>query len=124
MVTLNRYTQYGANRNILEITGLSSDEKPVESIESKVITNGSIFEELDTGKIFKYDEENKRWHSQKSSASSDNSLYKEEIIVNENGDIEIVSMTPTIKVDMKTGNLVTNREDIFSVKNRELICEV
>lgn len=40
----------------LEIRGLSSDKKPVEKIP-----NGSVFFEMDTGKVFMFDEKNKKW---------------------------------------------------------------
>ena len=43
-----------------ELRGLSTDEKPIE-ISGKQIDNGSIFIEIDTGKIFFYDLENKQW---------------------------------------------------------------
>ena len=54
----------GNNRYILvELRGLSTDEKPImydEEIDS-YIDNGSIFIEIDTGKLFFYDLENQEW---------------------------------------------------------------
>ena len=44
------------NEKTYEFRGLSTDEKPVESVG-----NGSIFIEIDTGKVFLYDAENKVW---------------------------------------------------------------
>ena len=44
------------NNSILEVIGLSTDTKPTENI-----TNGSIFIEMDTGKIYFYDKENTQW---------------------------------------------------------------
>lgn len=44
------------NKPILEITGLSTDEKPTENI-----TNGSKFIEIDTSKIYFYDAQNQEW---------------------------------------------------------------
>ena len=43
-----------------ELRGLSTDTKPTE-IGDKTIANGSVFIEIDTGKIFFYDLENKEW---------------------------------------------------------------
>lgn len=43
-----------------ELRGLSTDEKPT-TFEGKKIGNGSIFIEIDTGKIFFYDLENEQW---------------------------------------------------------------
>ena len=43
-----------------ELRGLSTDEKPIE-IGNKKIANGSVFIEIDTGKIFFYDLENEQW---------------------------------------------------------------
>ena len=45
------------NDKTYEIRGLSTDEKPV----SEHVGNGSCFIEIDTGKIFLYDAENKVW---------------------------------------------------------------
>ena len=44
----------------LEFRGLSTDTKPTE-IDNKNITNGSVFIEIDTGKLFFYDSENEEW---------------------------------------------------------------
>ena len=61
MVTLNNIREFGANRNVLDIVGLSTDTKPISTIESLTITNGSIFTEIDTANIFMFDEENRTW---------------------------------------------------------------
>lgn len=61
MVTLSKYGNQ-SNRNVCEIVGLSSDEKPISIIEGIGISNGSTFLEMDTGKVFIYDEEKHRWH--------------------------------------------------------------
>ena len=42
------------NEKTYEFRGLSTDEKPVERVG-----NGSVFIELDTGKVFMFDEQNK-----------------------------------------------------------------
>ena len=44
------------NEKTYEFRGLSTDEKPVEKIG-----NGSVFIEIDTGKVFMFDEQNKVW---------------------------------------------------------------
>jgi hypothetical protein len=43
-----------------ELRGLSTDTKPTE-IDGKEISNGSVFVEIDTQKIFFFDAENKQW---------------------------------------------------------------
>lgn len=43
-----------------ELRGLSTDTKPIEINDQKV-GNGSVFIEIDTGKIFFYDLENEEW---------------------------------------------------------------
>lgn len=62
MVTLNKID--GNNRNILRIVGLSTDEKPIDTIENMHITNGSTFKCIDTGESFVFDYENKCWYSE------------------------------------------------------------
>lgn len=45
---------------VAEYRGLSTDEKPILANEKKV-ANGSTFLEMDTGKVFLYDEEHDEW---------------------------------------------------------------
>ena len=45
------------NSRTYALRGLSSDEKPIDPS----IGNGTTFYEMDTGKMFFYDEENHRW---------------------------------------------------------------
>ena len=48
------------DQNELEVRGLSTDEKPTK-IDGKDTPNGTIFLEIDTGKIYMYDLENEQW---------------------------------------------------------------
>lgn len=53
--------------NGLYLRGLSTDTKPLLSPPddpSAVLSNESIFEEIDTGKTFMYDLQNNRWIQQ------------------------------------------------------------
>ena len=43
-----------------ELRGLSTDEKPTE-INGKIIENGSVFIEIDTGKLYMYNIESQSW---------------------------------------------------------------
>lgn len=45
---------------LLELRGLSTDEKPTE-IENGTIENGSVFIEIDTGDVYIFDAENTEW---------------------------------------------------------------
>ena len=45
---------------LLELRGLSTDEKPIE-IENGTSENGSVFIEIDTGDVYIFDAENKEW---------------------------------------------------------------
>lgn len=60
MVTLTKIgKEY--NSRFLEIVGLSTDEKPIGSIDNIAITNGSIFKEIDTGTKYSYNAESSEW---------------------------------------------------------------
>lgn len=61
MITLNKYADK-CNRVWLELYGISTDEKPIEKFESIFIGNSSTYYEMDTGKMFIYDEENHVWY--------------------------------------------------------------
>jgi len=60
MITLNGYGRV-TNRLICSIYGLSSDIKPTDKIEGISVENGSVFVEMDSGKVFIFDKENKKW---------------------------------------------------------------
>lgn len=47
---------------VLELCGLSTDEKPLVSVEGVPLINASTFLEMDTKKIFIYSQENKTWY--------------------------------------------------------------
>lgn len=54
MITLYRPAGYVSPR-ASEFTGKSIDTKPNH------VANGSVYYELDTGRIYRYDAENSRW---------------------------------------------------------------
>jgi hypothetical protein len=43
-------------RKIITVYGLSTDEKPIDGYK-----NADRFMEMDTGKVFLFDEQNKKW---------------------------------------------------------------
>ena len=45
----------------VELRGLSTDIKPT-TVDNKIIDNGSIFIEIDTGSIYFYDLESQEWN--------------------------------------------------------------
>ena len=61
MVTLNNLREFGSNRSVLDIVGLSTDTKPTDAVEGIAITNGSTFTEIDTSNIYMFDEETHTW---------------------------------------------------------------
>lgn len=44
-----------------ELRGLSTDTKPTETKDGKKIGNGSVFIEINTGKLFFFDGDSKTW---------------------------------------------------------------
>lgn len=58
MVTITRTGGQIEDRGA-ELKGLSTDEKPI-----KDIPNGSSFYEMDTKKVFMFDEQNSKWLEQ------------------------------------------------------------
>ena len=47
---------------LLEIVGLSSDNKPTKTIGDYYIMNGSTFLEMDTGRVYIYSETDLSWY--------------------------------------------------------------
>lgn len=64
MVTIqkieNKRTIGGEEAINVELRGLSTDTKPTE-IDGKIVDNGSVFIEVDTGNVSFYDLENEQW---------------------------------------------------------------
>lgn len=60
MVTIGKIGQ-STNSRVLELYGKSSDVKPTDFIDDVQVINGSVFIEIDTGKGFLFDEQNKKW---------------------------------------------------------------
>lgn len=60
MVIIGKIGQ-NTNSRILELYGKSSDTKPIDFIDGVQVINGSVFIEIDTGKGFLFDEQNKKW---------------------------------------------------------------
>lgn len=67
MLTIYKNDSTKINRNerliSVEIRGLSTDTKPTqfEGKKTSIIDNGSTFIEMDTGKVYMYDLEHKKW---------------------------------------------------------------
>lgn len=49
-------------RVILELRGLSTDTKPTDEIKAVYIDNGSVYIEIDTGKVYLFNLENTSWN--------------------------------------------------------------
>lgn len=60
MITLTKIGD-DYNSRVLEISGLSTDEKPVDTVGGVAITNSSLFKEIDTGFEYLYDQDSKSW---------------------------------------------------------------
>lgn len=50
-----------SNDRVLELSGLSTDVKPIGEVDGVKLVNGSTFFEMDTCNVFMYDAENQRW---------------------------------------------------------------
>lgn len=64
MISIYKNTNVKTTKNgeasSFELRGLSTDEKPT-TINDKLISNGSVFIEMDTQKLYFFDEESQEW---------------------------------------------------------------
>ena len=63
MITIyekNNASLLNGSEKELELRGLSTDTKPT-TIGDNTIPNGTVFIEIDTGKIYIFDKENEQW---------------------------------------------------------------
>ena len=56
----NSRTTPDKNYVSVELRGLSTEEKPLQ-VAGKYVDNGSVYIEIDTGKLFFFDLENEQW---------------------------------------------------------------
>lgn len=62
MVTFNGSPkQWEGGRYLMELIGLSTDEKPIGKYQEKEIANGSTFMSIDTQDVNFYDQANEQW---------------------------------------------------------------
>lgn len=59
MVRITNETTYPANKRYIEAWGLSTDSKPTTGI-----VTGSVFVEVNTGKVFLFNEDSSAWVEQ------------------------------------------------------------
>lgn len=69
------------SREVLCLVGLSSDTKPATSYRGILICNGSVYDEIDTGKEYLYDEAGGEWHEQPEGDKKKDDPTAEEISV-------------------------------------------
>lgn len=55
---ITTYENYGMQKKHYDLYGLSTDTKPTD------VTNASTFYEMDTQKLFMFDEQNHKWLEQ------------------------------------------------------------
>lgn len=60
MITLNAYMDAPSHAK-MELVCKSTDDKPTKTFEDRAIGNGSTLYEMDTKKIYIYDEDEHKW---------------------------------------------------------------
>lgn len=78
MITQYRPAYYD-NPRASTLSGLSTDQKPTD------VENGARYEEIDTGKAFCFDKENKAWYEMPQSGGGGSSVSVEPITITKNG---------------------------------------
>ena len=108
MITQYRPAYYD-NPRASTLSGLSTDQKPTD------VENGARYEEIDTGKIFCFDKENKAWYEMPQSGGGGSSVSVEPITITKNGVTTApdgVAYSPiTTDTYTQDGNKITITED-------------
>ncbi|MBU5491302.1 hypothetical protein [Butyricicoccus intestinisimiae] len=60
MITLNTYMDAPSHAK-MELVAKSTDSKPIKIFDGRAIGNGSTLYEMDTKKIYIYDEDEHKW---------------------------------------------------------------
>ena len=87
MISLDR-ASYQTEPRYAEYVGLSTDEKPVESVD-----NGDEFQEIDTGKVYKFDIDTAQWYEQPTGGGTSVVLDSIEVFTPPNKTIYTVGQT-------------------------------
>jgi len=61
MITVTKDPTYASHKPGLELVGLSTDEKPTDTVNGVPVTNGSTFIEMDTGNLYWFDQAAGEW---------------------------------------------------------------
>lgn len=112
MITQYRPAYYD-NPRASTLSGLSTDQKPTD------VENGARYEEIDTGKTFCFDKENKAWYEMPQSGGGGSSVSVEPITITKNGvttapegtaysPVTVDVPAPVTSVNGATGDVKTN----------------
>lgn len=108
MITQYRPAYYD-NPRASTLSGLSTDQKPTD------VENGARYEEIDTGKTFCFDKENKAWYEMPQSGGGSSNVSVEPITITKNGVTtapEGVAYSPiTTDTYTQDGDKITITED-------------
>lgn len=103
------------NRKVLEISGLSTDDKPIAFVDGVYITNGSTFEEIDTGTVYKYNEDAKEWVEQPVTGVSGGNISLDYVVLTNKPQISGVELSGNKTLDdlgiQKKGTYLTQETD-------------
>ena len=122
MITQYRPAYYD-NPRASTLSGLSTDQKPTD------VENGARYEEIDTGKAFCFDKENKAWYEMPQSGGGGSSVSVEPITITKNGlttapdgvaysPITTNVPAPVTSVNGKTGDVKTGMV-VHATKNAD-----
>ena len=64
MITIYKIVTAPTGGTVLEMRGLSTDEKPTETISGYGVGNGSTIYEIDTGKLYMFNGTSSAWVEQ------------------------------------------------------------
>ena len=103
------------NSELLEFDGLSIDDKPINIYKNKEIINGSIFNEMDTGKVYKYNKTASIWVEQPSNTGSGGNISLDYTALTNKPQINGVELNGTKTLDelgvQPKGNYLTKETD-------------
>ena len=118
VLNLDNFSEYTPKADYNPATKKYVDDSVNNIGTTKVNTSQGI---ENAGKVLGINEEGNVVPVDASSGSGSGSIFNESIVVNEDGEIEVITTIPTIYVNMETANLETD-SNVFSVdKNGYLI---
>lgn len=99
------YSSKDDRKPMVDIWGMSSNTKPRYKYGSLLMANASVYHEVDTSAVYRYDEAGQIWHKQKYKAYEDDKFVAK---------VKLWGLSTDVKPTKKYGSLTLTNGSVFT----------